>query len=35
MDEDIRNALFNDEDEFGAFEELDDDFVIQVLSSMR
>lgn len=30
MDEDIRNALFNDEDDNGPFEELDDDFVMQV-----
>lgn len=30
MDEDIRNALFEDEDELGLFEELDDDFVAQV-----
>jgi hypothetical protein len=30
MDDDIRGALFNDEDEEGKFEELDDDFVIQV-----
>jgi len=32
MDEDIKNALFNDEDEDGPFEELDDDFVLQVSS---
>lgn len=29
MDEDIRNALFMDEDEDGVFEELDDDFILQ------
>lgn len=30
MDPDIRNALFDDADEEGEFEELDDDFIIQV-----
>lgn len=30
MDEDIRRALYDDGDEEGSFEELDDDFVIQV-----
>lgn len=31
MDEDIRAALFEDEDDEGAFEPLDDDFVMQVM----
>jgi hypothetical protein len=30
MDEDIRRALYDNEDEEGVFEELDDDFVLQV-----
>ena len=33
MDDDIRTALFEDGDENGLFEELDDDFVAQVLFS--
>ena len=31
MDPDIRAALFEDEDEEGGFEALDDDFVMQVM----
>lgn len=31
MDPDIRAALFEDEDEEGGFEALDDDFVLQVM----
>ena len=30
MDEDIRAALFDDRDSDGSFEELDDDFILQV-----
>jgi hypothetical protein len=32
MDEDLRNALFEDADEDGDFEELDDDFISQVMA---
>ncbi len=31
MDEDLHAALFDDADEIGEFEELDDDFVMQVM----
>jgi hypothetical protein len=33
MDEDLRAALFEDEDDDGAFEALDDDFCMQVSKS--
>lgn len=33
MDDDIRAALFDDADELGEFEELQDDFVSQVIAA--
>jgi len=35
MDDDLRAALFDDADENGEFEELDDNFIEQVISKIN